>query len=220
MAWQSNGTEELVQRVKQLQRSDPEGKLCWMSYVQRWGVGKNDPGAYDSKFLLDFFDQHEAGQIEVDDSLRYPYEGGGVEVYVGKLPEGVTQAEIRAYFEGWGQVLRVDLKQDRNFAFVALADEAMTDEVVNCTEHLIQDAWVEIRRAGESGGKGGKGGKGKGGGGKGKGGKGKGGWGGDDWGKGGGGKGKGGGGKGKGKGGKDKGFGGKDKGWGKGKNPY
>lgn len=55
----ATGKIELVQKVKELQRRDPEGKQKWTEYCDRHGHGKHDPNIYDMEFLKAFFENSE-----------------------------------------------------------------------------------------------------------------------------------------------------------------
>lgn len=184
--------EELVENVQQLQRTDPEGKLKWMSYAIQNGNGRYDPKFHTQEYMLDFFEQLEADTIEIDPSVRgAPGPLVRNEVFVGGLPQDVDESEINAYFSEWGQVAKVEYKEGRGFCFITLGSEEEVDTLLaHHDEHYIREAFVDVKRAedrrkggksndkgkGKSGGKGGKGvkgGKGKSGGkGEGKGGKG------------------------------------------------
>jgi len=192
--------EDLVERVKCIQRTDPEGKLKWMSYTYASGNNKHDPRAYDAAFLEEFFHQLDADAIEIDPWLKE--RNNPNELFVGRLPKDIEEYEISAYFSEWGEIENLNLKEGKGFAFVTFKDSSVIDLIVNSSDkHMIRDDWVDCRRSSTKG-KGGKGSKG----GKSKGGK-----------RGDSGKGKGGD-SGKGKGGDSgKGKGGKDGGKGKGK---
>jgi len=101
------------------------------------------------------------------------------EIFVGGLPQFVTEETIRNYFEQWGEISKIAHKVGRGFTFVTFTDIATVDAVLeNAEQHEIDGKWVECKRAEnrrtsgeewESKGKGkssspGKGGKGKGGG--------------------------------------------------------
>jgi len=174
--------EELVEKVQTLQRTNPDGKLKWMSYALLYGSGRYDPKYHTREYMIDFFEQLEADLIEIDPSVRgAPGPVVRNEVFVGHLPQDVEESEIYGYFGEWGQVTKVEFKEGRGFCFVTFATEAEVDTLLeHHDEHHIRDQHVDVKRAEDrrKGGKGksdaGKGsGKGSGkGGNKGKGGKG------------------------------------------------
>jgi len=168
--------EELVENVQQLQRTNPEGKLKWMSYAIQNGNGRYDPKYHTQEYLLDFFEKLEADEIEIDPSVRgAPGPLVRNEVFVGGLPQDVDESEIQAYFSEWGQVTKVEYKDGRGFCFVTLATEEEVNGLLeHHDEHYIREAFIDVKRAedrrkggksngkgkGKSGGKGGgKGGK-------------------------------------------------------------
>lgn len=59
------GKTELVQKIKDLQRKDPLGKVMWTEYCDHHGQGKHDPKIYDVDFLRSFLDGSEGlGQAQ------------------------------------------------------------------------------------------------------------------------------------------------------------
>lgn len=98
-------------------------------------------------------------------------------IYVGNLPFSISEAELKAVFEGHGAVQRVNLVTDREtgnprgFAFVEMTNEAEGDaaiEALNGTQMGGRSLTVNEARPREarSGGGGGRGGRGGGGGGR------------------------------------------------------
>jgi len=195
--------EQLVERIKELQRNDPEGKLKWMSFTYQSGNNKHDPRAHDASYIQEFFEKLAADEIEIDPWLQKEYGTGRKELFVGRLPKDIEEYEIQAYFSEWGEISSISFKEGRGFCFISFSDPSVIDQIVaSYDDHKIRDEWIDCKsnldkRKGK-----GKGGKGKGGGG---------GYGGDKGGYGGG-KGKGGNqggyGGGKGKGGNQGGYGG------------
>lgn len=166
MGYEHSSTDpELVERVQNLQRTDPlDGKLKWMSYSLQHGHGKYDPRAHTDDYILGFFADFEAGNIEIDPQLRGA--SGPVitnELFIGNLPQEITEMEIQKYFCEWGEIKKIDFKPNRGFCFVTFGSENEVNTVLeHHEEHMIRDQWVdckkaEDRRKGSSGGK--KGGK-------------------------------------------------------------
>jgi len=192
--------EGLVERIKELQRTNPDGKLKWMSFTYESGNNKHDPRAHDASYIQEFFDKLEADEITIDPWLEKKYGLGEPkqnELFVARLPKDIEEYEVQAYFAEWGEIENISVKEGKGYAFITFSDPAVIDSILaHYDDHKIRDEWIDCKRtAGRRGGKGkgrdrgrkGKGrdgGKGKGGdrGGKGKG---------RDGGKGNGGKGKG-----------------------------
>jgi len=57
----ANATEDLVQKLKELQRTDWAGKEQWGQYCDLHGGGVRDPTKHPSDFLQTFFTQYKAG---------------------------------------------------------------------------------------------------------------------------------------------------------------
>jgi len=54
--------EELVQRVKQIQRSDPNGKEMWYKFCDSSGTGNRDPARHSSDSLRSFLEAYDRGE--------------------------------------------------------------------------------------------------------------------------------------------------------------
>lgn len=59
----ATGKTELVQKIKEMQRKDPNGKQRWTDYCDKHGHGKHDPKIYDAEFLRGFFDKPELASM-------------------------------------------------------------------------------------------------------------------------------------------------------------
>jgi len=153
--------EELVEKVKDLQRTSHEGKLKWMSYTMATGSGKHDPRYHSSDYIEEFFRLFEADEIEIDPKIRgAPGPIVNNEVFVGHLPQDIDESEIHGYFSEWGEVVKIEYKEGRGFAFITFANEAEIDVLLeHHSDHHIRDQHVDVKRA-EDRRKGGKGGKG------------------------------------------------------------
>jgi len=57
----ANATEDLVQKLKELQRTDWAGKEQWGQYCDLHGGGVRDPTKHPSEFLQTFFTQYKSG---------------------------------------------------------------------------------------------------------------------------------------------------------------
>merc|ERR1719188_1620242 len=51
----------LQEQIKNLQRSDPQGKEQWIAYCKMFGEGKCDPSKHDDEFIDHFLNQYNAG---------------------------------------------------------------------------------------------------------------------------------------------------------------
>ena len=92
-------------------------------------------------------------------------------LYVGNLPYGATEDDLRGYFEAWGPVTEVRIVQGRGFGFVDIPEEnaAAAIEETNGKEFqgrtlTVNEARPRERTGGGGGGRGGFGGGGGGGG--------------------------------------------------------
>lgn len=63
-----SGKAALVDRVKGLQRSDPNARVKWISFCESHNQKKHDPNFYDEIFLSRFFEALEQGAIAEDPS--------------------------------------------------------------------------------------------------------------------------------------------------------
>lgn len=66
--------DALVAQVKQAQKSDPQLKEAWGSYVEQYGGGTRDPSRHDTNFLrsaLHFLQQGVAQQVPVAANQQY-----------------------------------------------------------------------------------------------------------------------------------------------------
>jgi len=77
-------------------------------------------------------------------------------VYVGNLPNFVTQADLIPLFQGFGYVADVRMQADRGFAFVKLdTHEGAAAAIVNLQNHIIggraiRCSWGKDRAAGDT----------------------------------------------------------------------
>jgi len=55
--------EALATRVKQVQRSDPAGKLAWWNYADKIGDGMRDPAKHEAHVLKSFLSQYDSGSF-------------------------------------------------------------------------------------------------------------------------------------------------------------
>jgi len=178
--------ETLINQVKELQRTDPDAKLKWMSFTYESGNNKHDPRAHDASYLQEFFDKLEADQITIDPWFEQKFgmgEPSKKELFVGRLPKDIEEYEVQAYFSEWGEIENLTLKEGKGYAFLTFTDPTIIDSILqHKDDHKIRDDWIDCKRTasrkgkGKDGdrkgkGKGKDGGKGKGGdrGGKGKG---------------------------------------------------
>ncbi|CAK0812342.1 unnamed protein product [Prorocentrum cordatum] len=53
----------MVQRVKDLQRRNPDGKQKWIDWCDARGFGKHDPNVYDAATIQQFFDDYERNEL-------------------------------------------------------------------------------------------------------------------------------------------------------------
>jgi len=53
--------EELVARVKQIQRTDPSGKAAWWNYADKLGQMQRDPAKHQAESLQSFLNQYDQG---------------------------------------------------------------------------------------------------------------------------------------------------------------
>lgn len=54
----------IIQRLKDLQRTDPAGRQAWWDYCEVNGGGVRDPAKHEASFVLRFFEAWERGEIE------------------------------------------------------------------------------------------------------------------------------------------------------------
>jgi len=54
-------TEELVNQIKGIQRSDPTGKVAWWKYADENGGAVRDPAKHEAAFLEEFVSQYNSG---------------------------------------------------------------------------------------------------------------------------------------------------------------
>lgn len=161
--------DELVEKVKLLQRSSPEGKLAWEKYCQSSSTTFFDPSKHDGAFLENFLNALEGGQfgsIEVPDphSLARgkgkpgpgkgppePLEGPDIEthkVFVASLPRSTHEDALRTHFSQFGEVQDVILKYDefgnfRGFAFVTFVDAKVARTILeNYDRNTFQGKWI------------------------------------------------------------------------------
>lgn len=146
---------ELVNKVKDLQRNNRDGKLKWLSHTLITGGGKQDPKMHTSEYILNFFKLLDAGQIEIHPSVMAnqgtntktgpPVSGV---IFVGNLPQTVTLEEIETYFRGWGHVTRTIYKEGRGFCFVSFQDARTVDTIMDHHDmHEIKGQFVDCKRA-------------------------------------------------------------------------
>jgi len=55
--------EHLVNRVKEIRRSDPAGKMAWWNYADKNGAGVRDPAKNEAEFLQSFLNQYDQGSF-------------------------------------------------------------------------------------------------------------------------------------------------------------
>jgi len=58
---QQSEQESLVSRVKEIQRSDPSGKIAWWNYADKIGGGVRDPAKNQTDSLQTFLSQYDSG---------------------------------------------------------------------------------------------------------------------------------------------------------------
>merc|ERR1719183_2709696 len=51
----------LVAQVKEIQRSDPAGKMAWWKYADEQGGAVRDPAKHEAAFLEEFISQYKSG---------------------------------------------------------------------------------------------------------------------------------------------------------------
>lgn len=147
--------EELVDKVQNLQRTDHDGKLKWMSYALQHGNGRYDPRYHSREYILNFFQKFNEGSLVIDQKILLQSTLGNVnaELFVGNLPQKVTEEEIEKYFDQWGPVRQIELKEGRGFCFVTYADERSVTSVVEHVHegiknnHILGGQWVDVKRA-------------------------------------------------------------------------
>jgi len=61
----AKGKDALVNRVKDLQRSDPIAKMQWQSFCESHGHRKFDPNVHDEAFIYTFIEAMDAGTLPV-----------------------------------------------------------------------------------------------------------------------------------------------------------
>jgi len=80
-------------------------------------------------------------------------EGLNKKVFVGGLPNTITEEDIRGYFETFGRVNEVQLIKDREtgrlrgFAFITFDDEDSADKCIQRRTHEIGKKMCEVKRA-------------------------------------------------------------------------
>lgn len=57
-------SSELVEKIKNIQRTNPQGKLQWWNYADSEGDGHRDPTKHTDEFLQAFLDKMESGALE------------------------------------------------------------------------------------------------------------------------------------------------------------
>lgn len=81
--------EQLVQEIKQIQRSDPNAKQAWWDYCDRAGEGIKDPNRHDISFLRKYLSQvGHGGGGGAPAGGRGPPRGGGGASRGGPPPSG------------------------------------------------------------------------------------------------------------------------------------
>jgi len=75
-------------------------------------------------------------------------------LFIGGLPKGSTEDELRAYFNNFGAVKEVEIKTDQNtgnqrgFGFVVLEDPTQAQNALNAYEsHELKGKWIEVKAA-------------------------------------------------------------------------
>ncbi|CAB4314466.1 unnamed protein product [Prunus armeniaca] len=74
-------------------------------------------------------------------------------IFVGGLPQNLTQEEFKSYFEKFGTIINgviIYIKESgksRGFGFITFDSEEAVDEVTKETYHELNDKFVEVKRA-------------------------------------------------------------------------
>eukprot|EP00420_Gonyaulax_spinifera_P028423 CAMPEP_0197910396 /NCGR_PEP_ID=MMETSP1439-20131203/70822_1 /TAXON_ID=66791 /ORGANISM="Gonyaulax spinifera, Strain CCMP409" /LENGTH=76 /DNA_ID=CAMNT_0043532049 /DNA_START=56 /DNA_END=283 /DNA_ORIENTATION=+ len=68
--------EELVQTIKDMQRSDPAAKEQWWAYCDSVGQGVRDPAKHTLVFIQTFINKYNQG-LRFEASAPPPQRGGG-----------------------------------------------------------------------------------------------------------------------------------------------
>jgi len=150
--------DEAVQRVKDMQRSNPEGKEAWIYWTRENGEGKRDPRAHDESFIHSFFEAFESGSIGGMGGMMDDFDNfNDKELFVGGLPKGTTESAIYDYFGTFGVVMKVDFKPDKGYCFVHFDDDSAVREILQFADkHVIMGKWIDCKRVTKNN-KGGKG---------------------------------------------------------------
>eukprot|EP00929_Paragymnodinium_shiwhaense_P057910 TRINITY_DN28_c2_g1_i1.p1 TRINITY_DN28_c2_g1~~TRINITY_DN28_c2_g1_i1.p1 ORF type:complete len:340 (+),score=109.13 TRINITY_DN28_c2_g1_i1:90-1109(+) len=154
------GTEKtkLVKKLEALNKNNPDARVKWWSFCKVHAEGNLSPTAQDLAFLETFFDAYENGDIVEEPGCPFKVaakgsnDAAGKKMFVGGLPRGTTEQDIRALFEPLGAISKIDIKMDdmgnsRGFGFVFF-EEAEVAEFITTTNkdaNIIHGKWIDCK---------------------------------------------------------------------------
>ncbi|GFO41824.1 heterogeneous nuclear ribonucleoprotein d-like [Plakobranchus ocellatus] len=101
--------------------------------------------------------EHKLHGRTIDPKLAHPRQGNK-KVFVGRLDPQITEDEVKAYFEAFGEVEKLDLpfdktkEQRRAFCFVEFKKPSSMKACLEKTNHKIGTQEVEVKKATPPGG--------------------------------------------------------------------
>ncbi|XP_056019600.1 heterogeneous nuclear ribonucleoprotein D-like-B isoform X2 [Ostrea edulis] len=98
---------------------------------------------------------HSLGGRNIDPKRANPRkkEEAIKKIFVGKVDPSLTEAEIKEYFETFGEVKKIDLPYDkakeqrRAFCFVEFKEEDAVKKITDQSLHKIKDQEVDVKKA-------------------------------------------------------------------------
>uniref|UniRef100_A0A8W8HTC6 RRM domain-containing protein n=2 Tax=Magallana gigas TaxID=29159 RepID=A0A8W8HTC6_MAGGI len=98
---------------------------------------------------------HNLGGRNIDPKKANPRKKEEVikKIFVGKVDPSLTEAEIKEYFETFGEVKKIDLPYDktkeqrRAFCFVEFKEEDAVKKITDQAVHKIKDQEVDVKKA-------------------------------------------------------------------------
>jgi len=138
--------EDLVLKLKEFQRVHPEARTAWIHYTTYLANGLRDPKKHSIQFLRNFFKTVQNGDLKSYVRMKNPHRGGDAnEVFVGGI--GVISSDrVFHYFEGWGKLRYVDIRDEKGFAFVKFQRR---EDMIAClkAQHYIDGKHIEVKLA-------------------------------------------------------------------------
>mmetsp|Transcript_62168 Transcript_62168/g.108747 ORF Transcript_62168/g.108747 Transcript_62168/m.108747 type:complete len:266 (-) Transcript_62168:79-876(-) len=98
-------SEDLVQQIKDLQRSDQEAKAQWWAYCDSEGAGVRDPAKHKNGFVQSFLSSYNSG-VRYEVSKPEVGAGGDAGDLAGFIKEG--QRKSQPFRNAWGQYVSMN----------------------------------------------------------------------------------------------------------------